>query len=257
MARLRNEVSDLIVATDVAARGLDIDQLTHVVNYDVPSDPDSYTHRIGRVGRAGREGVAITLAEPREHRMLKTIERVTRSKITVEKLPTVADLRARRLEMTRSAIEELLVEGDLDRFRVVLDALTDEHDVVEIALAAVKLAHEASGQPDDDEAEIPEVREPRAKTANAKASRRNMTRLFIGAGRTAGVRPGDLVGAIAGESGVSGQAIGSIEVSDRFSIVEVPDEHAQEIIAALRGSTIKGKKAAVRRDRTAPPKKRR
>ena len=257
MARLRNEVSDLIVATDVAARGLDIDQLTHVVNYDVPSDPDSYTHRIGRVGRAGREGVAITLAEPREHRMLKTIERVTRSKITVEKLPTVADLRARRLEMTRSAIEELLVEGDLDRFRVVLDALTDEHDVVEIALAAVKLAHEASGQPDDDEAEIPEVREPRAKTANAKASRRNMTRLFIGAGRTAGVRPGDLVGAIAGESGVSGQAIGSIEVSDRFSIVEVPDEHAQEIIAALRNSTIKGKKAAVRRDRTAPPKKRR
>ena len=84
-----------------------------------------------------------------------------------------------------------------------------------------------------------------------------MTRLFIGAGRTAGVRPGDLVGAIAGESGVSGQAIGSIEVSDRFSIVEVPDEHAHEIIAALRNSTIKGKKAAVRRDRTAPPKKRR
>jgi len=258
MARLRSEISDLIVATDVAARGLDIDQLTHVVNYDVPSDPDSYTHRIGRVGRAGREGVAITLAEPREHRMLKTIERATRSKITVEKLPTVADLRARRLEMTRSAIEDLLVEGeDLDRFRVVLDSLTGEHDVVEIALAAVKLAHEASGQPDDDESEIPEVREPRAKTANAKAARRNMTRLFIGAGRTAGVRPRDLVGAIAGESGVDGRAIGAIEVSDRFSIVEVPDEHAQEIIAALRTSTIKGKKAAVRRDRTAPPKQRR
>jgi ATP-dependent RNA helicase DeaD len=255
MARLRNEISDLIVATDVAARGLDIDQLTHVVNYDVPSDPDAYTHRIGRVGRAGREGVAITLAEPREHRMLKTIERVTRSKIAIEKLPTVADLRARRLEMTRAAIEELLVEGELDRFRVVLDALTDEHDVVEIALAAVKLAHEASGQPDDDEAEIPEVREQRPKTPNARAARRNMTRIFIGAGRTAGVRPKDLVGAIAGESGVSGQAIGAIEVSDRFAIVEVPDEHAQEIIGALRASTIKGKKVAVRRDRTAPPKR--
>ncbi|WP_028064062.1 DEAD/DEAH box helicase [Solirubrobacter soli] len=257
MARLRNEISDLIVATDVAARGLDIEQLTHVVNYDVPSDPDAYTHRIGRVGRAGREGVAITLAEPREHRMLKTIERVTRSKITVEKLPTVADLRARRLEMTRSAVEELLVEGDLERYRVVLDSLADEHDVVEIALAAIKLAHEASGQPDDDEAEIPEVREPRPKTPNARASRRNMTRIFIGAGRTAGVRPKDLVGAIAGESGVSGQAIGSIEVSDRFSIVEVPDEHAQEIIGALRASTIKGKKVAVRRDRTAPKRQRR
>src|SRR3954447_515833 len=258
MARLRNEVSDLIVATDVAARGLDIDQLTHVVNYDVPSDPDSYTHRIGRVGRAGREGVAITLAEPREHRMLKTIERVTGHRITIEKLPTVADLRARRLELTHSAIEESLVEAaDLERFRVVVDALAGEHDVVEIALAAIKLAHEASGQPDDDEAEIPEVRESRPKTPNAKAARRNMTRLFIGAGRTAGVRPRDLVGAIAGESGVSGRSIGAIEVSDRFSIVEVPDERAQEIIAALRGSTIKGKKAAVPRDRTAPPKNRR
>jgi ATP-dependent RNA helicase DeaD len=257
MARLRNEISDLIVATDVAARGLDIEQLTHVVNYDVPSDPDAYTHRIGRVGRAGREGVAITLAEPREHRMLKTIERVTRSKIAIEKLPTVADLRARRLEMTRAAVEELLVEDQLERYRVVLDALAQEHDVVEVALAAIKLAHEASGQPDDDEAEIPEVREPRPKTPNARAARRNMTRIFIGAGRTAGVRPKDLVGAIAGEAGVSGQAIGAIEVSDRFAIVEVPDEHAQQIIGALRASTIKGKKVAVRRDRTAPKRQRR
>src|SRR3954470_2638942 len=256
MNRLRTGTADLLVATDVAARGLDVEHLTHVVNYNVPSAPDAYVHRIGRVGRAGREGVAITLAEPREHRMLKTIERVTRAKITVEKLPTVADLRARRLEMTRSAIEDLLVEGDLDRYRVVLDSLTDEHDVVEIALAAVKLAHEASGQPDDDEAEIPEVREPRPKTPNARAARRSMTRIFIGAGRTAGVRPKDLVGAIAGESGVSGQAIGAIEVSDRFAIVEVPDEHAQEIIAALRSTTIKGKKTAVRRARPAPPKRR-
>jgi ATP-dependent RNA helicase DeaD len=254
MARLRNETADLIVATDVAARGLDIDQLTHVVNYDVPSDPDSYTHRIGRVGRAGREGVAITLAEPREHRMLKTIERATRRRIPIEKLPTVADLRARRLELTRSALEDTLVEGGLDGFRVVLDTLAGEYDVIEIALAAVKLAHEASGQLDDDESEIPEVSERKPKTANAKAARRNMTRLFIGAGRTSGVRPADLVGAIAGESSVHGRDIGAIEVSDRFSIVEVPDESAQEVIAALRASTIKGKKATVRRDRTAPPR---
>jgi ATP-dependent RNA helicase DeaD len=259
MSRLRNETADLIVATDVAARGLDIDQLTHVVNYDVPSDPDSYTHRIGRVGRAGREGVAITLAEPREHRMLKTIERATGQRITIEKLPTVADLRARRLELTRSALEQTLGGGGLDEFRVVLDTLAGEYDVVEIALAAVKLAHEASGQLDEDEEEIPEVSERRPKTANAKAARRNMTRLFIGAGRVGGVGPRDLVGAIAGESSVDGRSIGAIEVSDRFSIVEVPDENAQEVIAALRATTIKGKKATVRKDRTAPsnPKKRR
>src|SRR5215510_5464825 len=116
MARLRGETADLIVATDVAARGLDIEQLTHVVNYDVPSAPDAYVHRVGRVGRAGREGVAITLAQPREHRMLKTIERVTKRRIGVEKVPTIADLRARRLELTRAALSESLLGGDLERF---------------------------------------------------------------------------------------------------------------------------------------------
>jgi ATP-dependent RNA helicase DeaD len=264
MSRLRNEISDLIVATDVAARGLDIDQLTHVVNYDVPSDPDSYTHRIGRVGRAGREGVAITLAEPREHRMLKTIERVTGQKITIEKLPTVADLRARRLELTRSAIEESLVEAtDLERFRVVVDALVGEHDVVEIALAAIKLAHEASGTGDDDEQEIPEVKprgEGRPSTSGGGPGGRprdpRASRVFVGAGRTMGVRPSDLVGAITGESSVSGREIGAIEVSDRFSLIEVPEARIDEVIAALRSSTIKGKKATVRRDRPGPPPQR-
>ena len=136
----------------------------------------------------------------------------------------------------------------------MLDTLAGEYDVVEIALAAVKLAHEASGQLDEDEQEIPDAAERKPKAANARAARRNMTRLFIGAGRTNGVRPRDLVGAIAGESSVDGRSIGAIEVSDRFSIVEVPDENAQEVIAALRASTIKGKKATVRRDRTAPPR---
>ena len=167
MSRLRNETADLIVATDVAARGLDIDQLTHVVNYDVPSDPDSYTHRIGRVGRAGREGVAITLAEPREHRMLKTIERATGQRITIEKLPTVADLRARRLELTRSALEQTLAGGGLDEFRVVLDTLAGEYDVVEIALAAVKLAHEASVS-----STRTSRRSPRSPSARPKARQR-------------------------------------------------------------------------------------
>src|SRR4051794_12111709 len=132
MSRLRNGTADLLVATDVAARGLDVEHLTHVVNYDVPSAPESYVHRIGRVGRAGREGVAITLAEPREQRMLKTIERVTKQRISIEKVPTVADLRARRLELTRAALQEsLIADTDLERFRAVVDALA-EFDPVEI-----------------------------------------------------------------------------------------------------------------------------
>ena len=111
MSRVRNQSAELLVATDVAARGLDIDHLTHVVNYDLPSAPDSYVHRIGRVGRAGRDGVAITLVEPRQHRLLKTIEKATKQKISVETLPTVADLRTRRLELTRAALADTLPAG--------------------------------------------------------------------------------------------------------------------------------------------------
>jgi ATP-dependent RNA helicase DeaD len=255
VGRLRAGTADLVVATDVAARGLDIEQLSHVVNYDVPSAPDTYTHRIGRVGRAGREGVAITLAEPREHRMLKSIQRVTGQRIAVEKLPSIADLRAQRLELTRAALRESLLEDDLDRFRPVIEQLAEEFDVVEVALAAVKLAHEASGAAADEE-EIPEVTpyEPREGRDGGRDRRRGgggrgMARLFVGAGRAAGVRPQDLVGAIAGESRLKGRDIGTIEIADRFSLVEVPESAADEVIAALRGSTIKGRRATVRRER--------
>jgi len=260
MSRLRAGTADLLIATDVAARGLDIEQLTHVVNYDVPSAPESYVHRVGRVGRAGREGVAITLAEPREHRMIKTIERVTGRRIPVEKLPTVADLRSRRLELTRAALRESLLEDDLDRFRTVVEPLAEEFDLLEVALAAIKLAHEA-GDVAGDEEDIPEVVTPPSddragrRTPSSGERRRGravgegMTRLFVGTGRAAGVRPQDLVGAIAGESGLSGRDIGAIEIADRFSLVEVPESAADEVIAALRGATIKGRRAMVRRER--------
>jgi len=270
MSRLRGGTTELLVATDVAARGLDIEQLTHVVNYDVPSAPESYVHRIGRVGRAGREGVAITLAEPREHRMLKTIEKVAGAPIAVEKVPTAADLRARRLELTQASLRESLLEDDLDRFRVVVETLTDEFDVFEVALAAVKLAHEAGGGTDDDE-EIPHVTfrperdAGRGAPGGRGAGRRDergerprggrsaggpAARLFIGAGREAGVRPGDLVGAITGETGLTGRDVGAIEIHQRFALVEVPESAADEVVSALRATMIKGRKATVRRDRS-------
>ena len=259
MGRLRGGTADLLVATDVAARGLDIEQLTHVVNYDVPSAPESYVHRIGRVGRAGREGVAITLAEPREHRMLKTIERVAGAPIAVQQVPTVADLRARRLDLTRAALRESLLGNDLDSVRVVVETLTDEFDLMEVALAAVKLAHEAGGGVDDDE-EIPQVAfrpetgAPARGTSRPERPRRvtggTAARLFVGAGRDAGIRPGDLVGAITGETGLKGRDIGSIEIHQRFALVEVPESAADEVVQALRATMIKGRKATVRRDRT-------
>ncbi|MGH9225801.1 MAG: DEAD/DEAH box helicase [Acidimicrobiales bacterium] len=258
MSRLRAGTADLVVATDVAARGLDIDVLTHVVNYEVPPSADAYVHRIGRVGRAGREGVAITLVEPREHRMLKTIERSTGQRIALEKVPSTADLRARRLELTRAALEESILQDDLESFRVVVETLADEFDVMEVAMAAVKLAHDAGGAAAGEE-EIPDVK-PVGDRADAKSdagrkprpARRSgagMTRLFIGLGRTAGIRPQDLVGAIAGETRLGGREIGAIEIADRFSLVEVPEGSADGVVAALRATTIKGRKTTVRRDR--------
>jgi ATP-dependent RNA helicase DeaD len=262
MGRLRAATADLLVATDVAARGLDVEHLTHVVNYEVPSAPESYVHRIGRVGRGGREGVAITLAEPREHRMLKTIERVTKQRIPFEKVPTVADLRARRLEMTRAALHESLLSDDLEPFRVVVETLTDDFDVMQVALAAVKLAHEAAAGGADDDEEIPEAapsapREDRARRTPGERSApsrgrtptANMSRLFIGAGRAAGIRPQDLVGAIANESRLSGRDVGAIEITDRFSVVEVPDDAVDEVIEALQQTRIKGRRPQVSRYR--------
>jgi ATP-dependent RNA helicase DeaD len=263
MGRLRGGSTELLVATDVAARGLDVEQLTHVVNYNVPSAPESYVHRIGRVGRAGREGVAITLAEPREHRMLKAIERLTGQRITVEKVPTVTDLRARRMELTRAALQASIEGDELERFRVVIDSLSDEYGIDTVALAAVKLAHEAAGG-EVDEQEIPSVaRDPRAgrdrdtrrvdgrpdRPAKGRPSNAGVTRLFLGLGSRAGVRPQDLVGAITGEAGLASRDIGAIQITDRFSLVEVPESAADRVIAALQRSTIRGRRPTVRRER--------
>ncbi len=153
MGRFRDGSLDVLVATDVAARGLDIEHVSHVVNYDVPSNPDAYVHRIGRTGRAGREGVAITLVEPREHRLMRNIESATHAKFEIANLPTVADLRERRTEVLRANLREALLGDGFDRYRGVVEPLTDEFDLVDIALAAVSLI-EGAGTQDADEVEL-------------------------------------------------------------------------------------------------------
>lgn len=300
MKKFRANKVDLLVATDVAARGLDVQHVSHVVNYDVPSASESYVHRIGRTGRAGREGVAITLAEPREHRLLRNIEFLTKQKIEIAQVPTVADLRARRLEMTRASLRETILGGELDAYRGIVESLAEEFDLMDVAAAAVKQVESRDGAAEEEE-EIPaaaprrerpiegraqgaagrkrghdrggEIEEraarPRSRTVDGEgaASRRepfaasrdkrgrtresawDVARLYIGAGRSAKVRPGDLVGAIANEAGIDARAIGAIQIADRFSIVEVPEEIADDIVNALRSSTIKGRQVLVRRDR--------
>ncbi|HEX8435406.1 DEAD/DEAH box helicase [Archangium sp.] len=282
LKQFKTHAIELLVATDVAARGLDIEKLSHVVNYDVPNAPEAYVHRIGRTGRAGREGVAITLAEPREHRLLRNIEKLTGQKIEVATVPTVADLRARRLELVRASLREALVAGELDSYRSVVESLASEFDLLEVAAAGVKLLHDAQveGRDEEEEKDIPLVAPPTdrpsrsphpgkdARTAARPGMRERpgaesrgpkrrtgpsedfeMARLFIGVGRNAGVRPADLVGAIAGEAGVEGKRIGAIQIGDTHSLVEVPESMADQIVTALKQTTLRGKKVPVRRDR--------
>ena len=332
MTRFRDGALDVLVATDVAARGLDIEHISHVVNYDVPSSPDTYVHRIGRTGRAGREGVAITLVEPREHRLLRDIERTIGQPLQVEGLPTVSDVREHRLTLLAATLREALAgrrDGSLPRrgrgagrrvrrrrHRARGVSLADAEargaeDATELQpawLADPKLrdtrpvrgarapagrvrpgcrttaarahrdragvrtagpritapdrprheppsagrapmpagprrGYRASGWKDDDGR--PVMRPPRSGSGGPGG----VTRVFVGAGRAAGMRPGDLVGAITNEAGLRGGDIGAIQIADGFSLVEVPEGAADHVIKTLRDATIRGQKVTVRRER--------
>jgi ATP-dependent RNA helicase DeaD len=298
MGRFRDGSLDVLVATDVAARGLDIDHVSHVVNYDVPSDPDQYVHRIGRTGRAGREGVAITLVEPREHRLLRNIEAAIGTKLLIERLPTVADLHERRVEIMRGNLREALLAGGHDRLRGVVEPLTDEFDLVDIALAAVSLIEGAQTR-DQDEVELAPafLHEPTSAPRTPAGPRGGPTirprpgrgpgpgpgpggprggpasrgplpqgarppgplhpsvpdggwiQLWVGGGRRAGIRPGDLVGAIANEAGVPGSVVGAIQIFDDFALVDVQTAVAGAVADALRGTRVRGQQLPVRLER--------
>jgi ATP-dependent RNA helicase DeaD len=259
MRQFRSGAADLLIATDVAARGLDVEHLTHVVNYQMPPATEAYVHRIGRVGRAGREGVAITVAEPRERSMLRAVEKATGQRVEWAPVPTAADLRARRLERTAAAVRAAVAEGGLEPYRAMLDALGTDLSPTEVALAALKLAHAAQAGKTDDGPDIPAVAPPARGSAgparpparghNARPNGPRLARIFISAGRDAGIGPRDLVGAIANESGLPGRDICGIEVTERFSVVEVPEDAAEHVIESLNGARLRGRRVTVRRDR--------
>jgi ATP-dependent RNA helicase DeaD len=265
MRRFRDGTTQLLIATDVAARGLDIGHLSHVVNFDIPASPDAYIHRTGRTGRAGREGVAITLLEPKEVRLLRSIETVGKRKISVENVPTVVDIRARRMELTSAAIREVLEGGDYGSYDVIVEALASDYDVLAIAAAAVKMAHEAKA-PDvsgDDLVVSPAPVEPRQKPTDRGARRKkparkqrergnhegDYVRIHVALGRRAGVRPADLVGAIANEADIDSREIGAIDIADSFSLVEVPERSADMIVDALKRTKLRGRPVKARREK--------
>jgi ATP-dependent RNA helicase DeaD len=266
MGCFRSGAADLLVATDIAARGLDISHLSHVVNYDVPDDPDQYVHRIGRVGRAGRAGVAITLASPREQSGLSHIERATRQKIVIAPIPTAKDLRASRFDRMRLRLQDSLVQANAsDDLRSLVSELSREFTPTDIALAALMLLREPSRP--EDQMEIVSGSGPRdvaqfrarpglgkvdeRTQAGRRPTRQGMAKVFFGIGRDAGVAARDLVGAIANEAGIPGKDIGAIDLTDRFALVEVPSGVADYVVEAMQGTRIRGRKVNVRPDR--PP----
>jgi ATP-dependent RNA helicase DeaD len=235
--RLKGGQVEIVVATDVAARGLDVERISHVINYDIPNDVEAYVHRIGRTGRAGRSGVAVLFVSPRERRMMTEIERYTGQRITPMKMPTQADVAARRVALFKDNIRSTIEEGDLDLYLSLVEELVEEGlDLAEIAAAAARLARGDKPL----EVEVEPAPERVARTEEG------MVRLFIDAGSRGGVRPGDIVGAIANEAGVPGKAIGSIDIYDDFTFVEIPAQFRDQVLQRMARATIRGRPVGIR-----------
>ena len=248
MNRFRTGQVELLVATDVAARGLDIELVSHVINFDMPLDPEIYVHRIGRTGRAGRSGVAITLVTPRERRLLHYIERITGAPIQRVRLPTIADVMARRRESFKETLRETIAGDGLEPYLIMAEELGEEYSPTDLAAAAFKLLlGESPAETEDKLAEQEREEDERDGRARRRSRRdfgpeRGMARLYIDVGRDDGVRPADIVGAIANEAGIPGRAIGVIELFEHFSFVEVPSNQSERVLRALKRTTIRGRK---------------
>jgi ATP-dependent RNA helicase DeaD len=238
MKRFKDGAFEILVATDVASRGLDIESVTHVINFDVPWDAESYTHRIGRTGRAGREGDAITLIEPRERRHLRAIEKSTGAKMKAMRIPTIADIATRRLDQLSAEITGRIALGGLEEERASVKKMAEKSDPLDLAAALFRLLRDARA---------PKVRSDEGDINLAAPAEDGMVKLWISAGRAEGVRPADLVGAISGEAGIPGKVIGSIDVVAHASFVEVPAGVAERVIRALSRARIRNNRVRVQR----------
>jgi ATP-dependent RNA helicase DeaD len=249
---MRGGQLEIVVATDVAARGLDVEHVGHVINFDIPHDPESYVHRIGRTARAGRSGKAILFVTPRERRMVRDIETYTGQRLTAAKVPTRADVAARRMALFKERILKTLQEEELETYLSLVEELAEEsgRDMGEIAAAAARMAR------GDKPLVVPMEPEPE----QVQSTEAGMVRFFIDAGRKAGVRPADIVGAIANEAGVPGSVIGAIDIYDDFTFVEIPAKYKDQVLVGMPTTILRRRKTKIQlasaRDAT-PPKTRR
>ena len=283
---------DVIVATDVAARGLDVPRISHVVNYDMPHDSESYVHRIGRTGRAGRSGQAILFARPQDKRIVRRIEKSTRQQIEQMEMPSVAEVNESRQRRFKQRINETIAAGGLDFFCQLLEEHQQKTGVSPLHMAAAlaqqlqgkapflmeerprrarreeedqrdrngrrERCERQSGDRDrhDRDRDRGDRRERRRDDRSQGSPEEGMERFRVEIGDTHGVRPGNLVGAIANEAGLDGKDIGRIQIFDEFSLVDLPEGMPKQIFQQLKNTWVSGRKLQITRDTGRPPKKR-
>nr|MDE7297399.1 DEAD/DEAH box helicase [Lachnospiraceae bacterium] len=236
MAAFRSGKTDILVATDVAARGIDVDDVEAVFNYDVPQDDEYYVHRIGRTGRAGREGRAFTLVVGREVYKLRDIMRYCKTKIRLQPLPSLDDVMSVKAEKILDRVHAVIERGDLARMAELIESRVnqEEYTSIEMAAAFLKLAM-------GDGVDAEELKEEYDVFGDTGAEEEGMVRLFINLGKKNNIRPGDILGAIAGETRMPGRLIGSIDLYDKYTFVEVPREYAAEVLERMKDVRIRGK----------------
>lgn len=240
MQGFRTGKTEILVATDVAARGIDVDEVEAVFNYDLPQDDEYYVHRIGRTGRAGREGRAFSFVSGKEVYKLKEIQRYCKTKIYVQKVPSLNDVANTKMENILDDVERVIEQEDLDMMINAIEERVNnsEFTAMDMAAAFLKIC---CGMTEDNK----NTEENDWEFGDTGAGEDGMVRLFINIGKKQRVRPGDILGAIAGESGMDGKLIGTIDMYDKYTFVEVPREYAREVLNAMKNVKIKGKTVAV------------
>ena len=266
MNSFRNGATEILVATDVAARGIDVDDVEAVFNYDIPQDDEYYVHRIGRTGRAGRDGIAFSFVVGREVYKLRDIQRYCKTRIIPQAIPSLDDITEIKAEKIMDQVKETINNVDLTKMIQVIEQKLVEEDytAMDVAAALLKIA---MGEENEDIAESGHLapsldeldrygRDNRGRGGRNNGRRdggrgnrggrdeRNgngMARLFINIGKNQNVRPGDILGAIAGESGIPGRMVGSIDMYDKYTFVEVPEENADSVLKAMKNAKIQGK----------------
>ena len=270
MSSFRSGTTEILVATDVAARGIDVDNVEAVFNYDIPQDDEYYVHRIGRTGRAGKEGIAFSFVVGREVYKLRDIQRYCKTKIIPQAVPSLDDITAIKAEKIMEQVMEQIRESDLTKMVSLIEraVLTEECTSLDVAAALLKLS---MGEENEDI--IDSTRPARSLDdldrygrdgggrgkgnrggrdsrgsrygREVREEREDMARLFVNIGKNQNIRPGDVLGAVAGESGISGKLVGSIDMYDNYTFVEVPREYAGAVLKAMKDVKIKGKNVHV------------